>query len=73
MLDVGIFTHLSRFCVGRCCIPSPYCRMSKKRNTPFQSHHAVEFGLWICKRSAGVITNAVTTVCQLCKVFGKEE
>ena len=27
--------------------------MAKKRKTPFQSHHVVEFGMRICERSAG--------------------
>ena len=71
MLDVGIFTHLSRFCVVRCCHLSPCRRM--KHNTPVQSHHAVEFSLRICERSAGTSTTVVTTVCQFCEVFGKEE
>ena len=51
-------------------------RMSKKRperNMHFQSRHAVEFGLRICKRSAGASTIVVTTVCRFCEVFGKEE
>ena len=47
--------------------------MSKKRNTPFQSHHAVEFGLRICERSAGASPAVITTVCRFCEVFGKEE
>ena len=50
--------------------------MSKKRpkgNTPFQSLHAVEFGLRICEHSAGDSTTVVTTVCRFCEVFGKEE
>ena len=47
--------------------------MSKKRNTPFQSQHAVEFGLLICECSAGSCTTVVTTVCQFCEVFVKEE
>ena len=50
--------------------------MSKKhpkRNTPFQSLHALEFGLRISERSAGAISTVVTVVCRLCKVFGKEE
>ena len=50
VLDVGIFTNFSR-------------RMSKKRNTPLQSRHAVEFGLQICERSAGTRTTVVMTVC----------
>ena len=51
-------------------------RMSKKRpnrNTPFQSRHAVEFGLQICERDAGASSTVVKTVCRFCKVFGKEE
>ena len=49
--------------------------MSKKRtkrNTPFQSHYDVEFGLRICERSAGASSTVVTTVCRFCEVFGKE-
>ena len=71
MLDVGIFTHLSIFCVGPFYRLSPFCGM--KRNTPFQIHHAVEFGLQICERSAGASITVVTTVCQFCKVAIKEE
>ena len=51
-------------------------RMSKKRpkhNTPLQSRHAVEFGLRIYEHSAGASSIVVTTVCQFCEVFGKEE
>ena len=50
--------------------------MSKKRpkrNTPFQSRHALEFGLRISKRSAGASSTVVTVVCRFCEVFGKEE
>ena len=47
--------------------------MSKKRNTPFQSHHDVEFGLQICERSAGASTTVITTVFRFYDVFGKEE
>ena len=60
-------------CVGVCVcnnVGSYYylslCRsMSKKHNTPFQSHHAVEFSLRVCERSAGTIPNVVTTVCSI--------
>ena len=50
--------------------------MSKKRpkrNTPFQSRHAVEFGLQIYERSRGASSTISTTVCRFCEVFGKEE
>ena len=50
--------------------------MSKKRpkrNTPFQSRHADEFGLRICERSTGASSTVVTTVCRFCEVFVKEE
>ena len=49
------------------------CRISKKRDTPLQIRHAVEFGLRICKRSAGASTTVVTKVCQFYEVFRKEE
>ena len=44
-----------------------------KCDTSFQSHHAVELSLQICKRSAGSSTTVVTTVCQFYEVIGKEE
>ena len=47
--------------------------MSKNCNAPLQSHHAVEYGLWICKRSEGATPVVVTAVCRFCEVFGKEE
>ena len=48
-------------------------KKSPKRNTPFQSCHAVEFGLQVCERSAGTSSIVVTTVYQFYEVFGKEE
>ena len=71
MLYVGIFTNLSRFCVGRCCRPYLCSRM--KRNTPFHSHHAVKFGMRICERSTGASTTVVTAVCRFYDVLRKEE
>ena len=50
--------------------------MSKKhpkRNTPFQSLHALEFGLRISERSAGASSTVATKFCQFCEVFEKEE
>lgn len=47
--------------------------MPKKRNTPFQSNHTLEFGLRICERSTGASTAVVATACRFCEVFGKEE
>ena len=60
VLDVGIITHLSLFCAGHFCCPSLCRRMN--HNTPFHSHHDVEFGLRVFKRSAGASTTVVTTV-----------
>ena len=60
-LVFSIISHFSR-------------RMSKKRpkrNTPFQSCHAVGFGLRVFERSVGASSTVVTTVCLFCKVFGK--
>jgi hypothetical protein len=45
----------------------------KKRDTPFQVHHVAKFGLRICERAVGNSTVVVTTACQFCEVFGKEE
>jgi hypothetical protein len=45
----------------------------KKRDTPFQAHHVVEFGLRICKCVVGNSTAVVTTTCRFCEVFEKEE
>ncbi len=45
----------------------------KKHDTSFQAHHVVEFGLWICERVVGNSTTVVTTACQFCEVFRKEE
>ena len=47
--------------------------MSKKRNTPFQHHHAVEFGLRISEHGADNSTTVVSVACRFCEVFGKEE
>ena len=47
--------------------------MAKKHNTPFQCHHAFEFGLRICECSVGTSPAVVTAVCRLYEVFGKEE
>ena len=59
---------------GGCCYcPSPCRRISKKRNMPLQSHHAVEFGLPVCERSAGASPNVVTVIFRFCEVFGKDE
>ena len=59
--------------VGRCYCPCLCCTISKKRNTPFRSHHYVEFGLQVCERSTGARPNVVTPVCRFCEVFGNEE
>jgi hypothetical protein len=45
----------------------------KKRDTLFQAHHVIEFGLRICERAVGNSTAVVTTACRFCEVFGKEE
>ena len=45
--------------------------MTDKRNTPFQSHHDVEFGLQICERCTGTIPMVVTGIYWYCAVFGK--
>jgi len=45
----------------------------KKRDTSFQAHHVVEFGLQICERVMGNSTAVVTTACRFCEVFEKEE
>ena len=37
--------------------------MAKKRNTPFQIHRDVEFGLQICERSTGTIPVVVMGIC----------
>ena len=50
--------------------------MSKKRpkrNTPFQSFHALDFVLRIIKSITGARSTVVTVVCRFCEVFGKDE
>eukprot|EP00171_Calliarthron_tuberculosum_P001131 IDg1131t1 len=45
----------------------------QKRNTPFQTHHAAEFGLRICQHAAGDSTAVIAVACRFCEVFGKGE
>ncbi|CAK9204250.1 unnamed protein product [Sphagnum troendelagicum] len=45
----------------------------KKRDTLFQAHHVVEFGLRICECAVGNSTVIVTMACRFYEVFGKEE
>ena len=47
--------------------------MAKKHNTPFQSHHSVEFGLQICERSTGTTPTVVMKVGRFCELFRKKE
>ena len=75
ILCVGIFAQLSKFIhfayidliysVLVCLFVTTLYTgaMDEKGNTPFHIHHAVEFGLHICERSAGSSPMVVTGVC----------